>query len=54
MDGCYVPGECLDSDTLTVTTAGDPSECLQKCKDYSSGDCFDFTYYADSGVSTLV
>lgn len=55
--GCFVSGECVDSDVLTEVHADSSNDCLQECKDYEFGGgdvgCDDFTYYGDSEVGWM-
>ncbi len=54
---CLSPGECLDSDLLTVVPAESFNECLEECRDYETGDgrtCQDYTFYTIERVSPPV
>ncbi len=57
--GCYTPGVCTDSVTLTKVAASTLNDCLQECKDYMhSGpqdfECNYFTFYLDAQVYGIV
>ncbi len=54
---CLSPGECLDSDLLTVVPAESFNGCLEECRDYETGDgttCQDYTFYTIERVSPPV
>ena len=46
--GCYVDGECLQSNFIGVTEVDGLEECRQFCLDREG--CIYFTYYRDSKV----
>ncbi len=49
-----MPGECVNSEFLTMVSVSDIGECISECQVYTFGGealCNDFTFYDDSDVS---
>ena len=49
--GCFVPGECLNSNSIGVGQLDAPDQCLDFCKD--TPNCLEFTHYQDDSACVL-
>ena len=49
--GCFIKGECLQSNSVGVTTQNSANSCLDDCKD--SASCQQFTFYGDASTCVL-
>ena len=50
--GCFVPGECIEGNTVGLFSLETAEECLDRCKD--SASCLYFTHYRVGFVCLLL